>query len=205
MSILRTRSGGHINLLDPDPDVINIEDIARSLSNTCRFNGQCDFYSVAEHSVLAARIADDIGLPDVAIFGALMHDAAEAYVGDVCTPLKKLLPDYQEIEAKVDLAVRIKFDLDHAHDAIVKQIDQTLYENECPQLFAQEANDDYLFPLEFWSPEEAEEEFLKAFERYQPFHCECSFDTCDFPRVCKKLGMCRYKYHEEVVNGKNRI
>lgn len=89
MTWLMTASGRKVDLLKPDPCAICIEDIAHSLSLQCRFNGHCRlFYSVAQHSVHCSEICD----PKYAL-ECLMHDAAEAYVGDIVRPLKGALSD----------------------------------------------------------------------------------------------------------------
>lgn len=73
--------------LDPRPEDVTIEDIAHALSNVCRWGGRVrEFYSVAQHSVHVAQIVER-SVPRIAMH-ALLHDAAEAYVGDVPTPLK---------------------------------------------------------------------------------------------------------------------
>lgn len=73
--------------LDPRPEDVTIEDIAHALSNVCRWGGRVrEFYSVASHSVHVAQIVER-KVPRIALH-ALLHDAAEAYVGDVPTPLK---------------------------------------------------------------------------------------------------------------------
>lgn len=99
MSKILLRSGVMHDLLNPaangDP---NIEDIAHALANICRWTGHTSrFYSVAEHCIRAAAIA-----PPECKLHVLMHDATEAYLGDVATPLKQLLPDYQAIELAHD-------------------------------------------------------------------------------------------------------
>ncbi len=72
--------------LDPHPEDVHIVDIAHALANICRFGGHAKrFYSVAQHSVLVSRIVE----PEDALHG-LMHDAAEAYVGDVVRPIKHM-------------------------------------------------------------------------------------------------------------------
>jgi len=96
MSKILLRSGTMHDLLNPaaNGDPI-IEDIAHALANICRWTGHTSrFYSVAEHCIRAAAIA-----PPECKLHVLMHDAAEAYLGDVATPLKNLLPEYKTIEA----------------------------------------------------------------------------------------------------------
>ncbi|UBN55277.1 HD family hydrolase [Pantoea agglomerans] len=105
MSWITTQSGKHFDFNNISPDAICIEDIACALSNLCRFTGHVqDFYSVAQHSVHVSYL-----VPPTFALDALLHDAAEAYIGDCVSPLKALLPDYQEIEKRVELAVAKRF------------------------------------------------------------------------------------------------
>lgn len=91
-----------VDLWHPDPDVVDVLDIAHSLSMTCRFGGHCrEHYSVAEHSLLVmnlAMLAGDQSLTPAESLAALLHDAAEAYVGDLNSELKARLPQYRELE-----------------------------------------------------------------------------------------------------------
>lgn len=106
---------------DPAVDSINITDIAKGLSNTCRFSGQLEeFYSVAQHSVAVSEMLP----PEYALEG-LLHDAAEAYMSDITSPLKKLLPDYQELERYLMLVINCEFGVDFtkASKEMVKQAD----------------------------------------------------------------------------------
>lgn len=87
-----TYSGKRFYPLDPLIDEINIEDIAHSLAQQTRWGGHCvKFYSVASHSLLCADMAlkEDLSLEEEK--WALMHDSAEAYLGDVVSPLKRAL------------------------------------------------------------------------------------------------------------------
>lgn len=96
---IQTRSGEHLFLQSPDPWKITLEDIAHALSNLCRFTGHTStFYSVAQHSVMVAHMVQDAGCNLATQRAALMHDAAEAFLGDVSSPLKSLLPEYKELE-----------------------------------------------------------------------------------------------------------
>lgn len=103
---IRTWSGRTFNLLDPDPASVSIKDIAHALSHICRFNGHSNrFYSVAEHSVLVAHAMLDND-PQANLLTGLLHDAAEAYLGDVTSPLKQLLqPAYGMLTNRVEGAI----------------------------------------------------------------------------------------------------
>ena len=94
-------------------------DIAHALSMQCRFNGHSQFYSVAEHSMVVASL-----VPHQFRLEALLHDAAEAYLGDIVSPLKALLPDYQALETKVDQAIRAKYCLPSEHTPEVTAADK---------------------------------------------------------------------------------
>jgi len=86
---------------------VHIDDIAHALSMQCRFNGHCNrFYSVAQHSVHVAEICRERECTTLGVLGALLHDAAEAYTGDLVRPLKMLLPGaYERIERQAERAV----------------------------------------------------------------------------------------------------
>lgn len=126
MTWILTNSGKHFDFADPQPDQIDILDIAQGLANECRYAGQCRvFYSVAQHSYLASQIVN----PHLAL-EALLHDAAEAYCKDIPRPLKYMLPDYQEIEARVEAAIRERFKLPATMSPDVKRADLILLATE---------------------------------------------------------------------------
>ena len=107
-SVIQLWNGERFDLLDPDPAVMNPEVIAHALANLCRFNGHVlTFYSVAEHSIMVSE-----EVPHVFAMAGLMHDAAEAFIGDVTSPLKHMLPDLKVIENRImqRLGERYKFD-----------------------------------------------------------------------------------------------
>jgi hypothetical protein len=100
---VQTYSGRRFWPLDPRIGDVCLEDIAHALANVCRFGGHSKFhYSVAQHSVLVSRLCD----PRDALFG-LLHDAAEAYVGDMIRPIKHepVLEPYCLIEWRVERVV----------------------------------------------------------------------------------------------------
>lgn len=98
-----TRSGIIFRILEPTQDMIQLEDVAYSLSNLNRFTGHCDPpYSVAEHSILCSYIPEDIQLQRA----CLLHDLAEFVLNDLSSPVKSLLPKYRELEENI---LRIAF------------------------------------------------------------------------------------------------
>ncbi|SUW63260.1 Uncharacterised protein [Buttiauxella agrestis] len=126
MPFIRTFTGQHFDYTNIHTDHINIEDIAVALSNICRFAGHVpEFYSVAQHAVLCSLI-----VPAEFAFEALMHDAAEAYCQDIPAPLKRLLPDYQRMEERIDIVIRHKFDLPAEMSKPVKYADLVMLATE---------------------------------------------------------------------------
>lgn len=125
---IRTRSGKYLDLACPKFDDIVLEDIAGALSKLCRFSGQIDFhYSVAEHSYICSMVAEDDGNSANICRSVLMHDAAEAYCGDVVRPLKKMLPEYAAIERRLMSCIAEKFDLNFSFAAdIIHEIDNAV-------------------------------------------------------------------------------
>lgn len=121
-----TASGHYFNFIEPADNVVLVPDIAHALANVCRFAGHTrEFYSVAQHSVLASRI-----VPPEDALAALFHDATEAYIGDVARPLKELLPDYRKIEARLQADIFRKLDLPEQLPPSVKRADLILLATE---------------------------------------------------------------------------
>lgn len=124
-------SGRLFDFLDPHGSDFDIEDIAHGLAHVCRYAGQCHgFYSVAEHSMLVADIASEFA------YEALLHDAAEAFIGDVTRPFKQLLPEYRRIEAVVEDAIAERFGFDRRYKAAVKEADLRVLAAEQAQVMA---------------------------------------------------------------------
>ncbi len=134
-----THSGISFNLMEPDPDLIEIDDIAHALAYICRFTGHTRvFYSVAEHSVRTSLCAC---VPQEHALEALLHDAAEAYIGDVSSPLKAQLHEYRNIEFRLEQAIRQRFGLPPKHAPCVKQADLTMLATEKRDLMPMHADD----------------------------------------------------------------
>ena len=109
---MQTIGGRAFYPLDPHPSDIDIMDIGCALSMLCRFGGHCNrFYSVAEHSFRVSKAIEEAGGTKDEMFAGLMHDAAEAYVGDMVWPVKQAMPEYKRIEKLVEQAIAMKFDL----------------------------------------------------------------------------------------------
>ena len=122
---LQTYTGKKFWPLDPRVEEVDIEDIAHALSNICRFGGHIhEFYSVAEHSWYLSYYCGEHALC------GLLHDAAEAYVADVPSPLKKYLTNYKDIENRVMEVICEKFNLPKKMPAIVKEVDNRILIDE---------------------------------------------------------------------------
>ena len=160
-------SGAYFDFLDPWNSAFTIEDIAHGLSNTCRYAGQCRlFYSVAEHSWHASHLVP----PDLEL-AALMHDAAEAFIGYVTRPLKALLSDYKRIEFNIEAAIAARFGINGMHHAAVKRADVALLAAEQAALMPAHSDNwavlDGVEPADVslmaWSPFYAKRAFLSRY------------------------------------------
>ena len=163
-------SGKIFDFLDPHGSEFDIEDIAHGLAHVCRYAGQCrHFYSVAEHSILVSETVSEFKLE------ALLHDAAEAFIGDVTRPLKQLLPEFKRIEANVEHAIIERFRLDPAFRSVVKTADLRVLAAEQAQVMAPGtdawAKEAGVVPADvtvrYLSPEEAKASFLSHFEEFR--------------------------------------
>ncbi len=120
-------SGRRLDLLDPTPVDIEIEDIAHGLSFVARWNGQTlgDYpYSVAEHSVLVEEIFTHLNptAPAKWQLAALLHDAPEYVIGDMISPVKAAVgPGYDALDARLVAAIHIRFGLPATIPAQIKK------------------------------------------------------------------------------------
>lgn len=102
MKYITTKSGRKVYPLSPEADQIHIDDIAHGLSNVCRFNGHTSsFFSVARHSINVAKRVLGEGADANTALKALLHDASEAYLCDIPTPVKEQITGYKESEEKM--------------------------------------------------------------------------------------------------------
>lgn len=163
-------SGAWLDLSSPSTSNFTIEDIAHGLAHICRYSGQCrDFYSVAEHSLLVCDLVPEQGL------SALLHDAAEAFLGDVTRPLKQMLPDYRRIEHEVQSAIQHRFGLPAMLEPSIKRADLRVLAAEQAQIMPAGANDwaaeAGIAPapvvVRHLSPAAAKSAFLERFARLQ--------------------------------------
>jgi hypothetical protein len=123
--MIPTYSGKWLSGIFPTQDDIDIHDIARGLALKCRFSGQInDFYSVAQHSIWVAQKVRDMHGSLSEQRTALLHDAAEAYVGDVPRPYKNHLPDFKVMEDRILCAILDKFHVDREMTPLIQYCDR---------------------------------------------------------------------------------
>lgn len=138
-----TYTGRKFSLSDPDPADVDIIDIAVGLSRICRWAGQgAYFLSVAEHSVAMSRM-----VTRKSALQALMHDAAEAYIGDISRPMKKLCPIIREVHDRIFHAICDRYNIQPVLYSDVLQADEIACATEAYHLFGKhtaepEWNDD---------------------------------------------------------------
>ena len=168
---MQTATGKQFWPLDPRPDEVDIVDVAQGLSKICRYGGHCTrFYSVAEHSVYVSQALP----PSLRMYG-LLHDASEAYLGDVIRPLKRFIPGYRDLEDAVMVAVCEHFGIHYPMPPQVKEIDNNILLDEMRQImapppvpWASQASQDLGIEelgveIQCWRPERAAEKFLEQF------------------------------------------
>lgn len=133
LDFIHTFTGKKFRPLTPDPESIDIRDIAHALAMAARFGGMTrTFYSVAEHSVRVSLICP----PKDALYG-LLHDAAEAYLKDIPQPVKyqPAAEFYREAEGLVMAAIELRFGLKPGEPASVKRADAVMLHTEARDLF----------------------------------------------------------------------
>ena len=169
MSEILTIGGEYFNFEDPSRSKFSIKDIAHALSHICRFNGHCKYlYSVAQHSVLVSYLVDD----KYALQG-LLHDAHEAFVGDMTTMLKRLIPEYKIYEDIAAAEVRSRFGIPFELHESIHEADMIALMSERRNLLPERKDDDLYWPQGYdtiaakifpESPGMAYAQFMKRYE-----------------------------------------
>lgn len=177
MTWIQTYRGFAVDFVEPDIKTICIEDIARGLAFQCRYNGHCrKFYSVAQHSVLVSEaiekhVARLVGLE----LCGLMHDAAEAYCGDLVAPVKQVLRvvddlEFDDMEARLMGVIAQRFNLITPFPEVVREYDLRMLATEHRDLFGPCSRDWKLrfeplpSTIEPWTAELSERRFLERFD-----------------------------------------
>lgn len=170
---ITTIKGHQFYLTHPELSVVDPEEIAYALSNLCRFTGHVKkFYSVAQHCVLVSR-----HVPHGYSLEGLLHDAAEAYTGDINHPLKVLLGDaFSDIEGRIERQIAQKFHAVWPWPKVVREADYRSYLTEIRDVAS--ARDPVVFSDEYgrgdsepwedaivpWDPKLARGMWMRRFE-----------------------------------------
>lgn len=176
---IATRGRTYFDFEDPSASVIDIHDIAAGLSRCCRFAGQLPddvpLYSVAQHSVHVSWLVP----AEFALHG-LLHDAAEAYMGDLPSPLKQLCPDFKAIEKRVEAVIWAHFGLPETLPPEVKHADYRMLHTEKRDISSVRGADHVWPDLEKyppmgmrirpWGQQDAMEMFLHRYDYLKTAH-----------------------------------
>lgn len=160
---IRTFTGKYVNPLDMRKEDIDIRDIAHHLANECRYAGACpEHYSVAQHSVIVSRYGYD---PEEKLAG-LLHDAAEAYLKDMPSPIKHdpRMKWYRELDESLTLLIFDHFGLEASLLPPTKLADSDTFKREVRSFWGGQYVPIDIVP---WSPRTAEANFLVAFDEYR--------------------------------------
>lgn len=163
---LTTHTLGTIDLADPRPEDIDLDDIVAGLSKTCRWASQGRWYTVAQHSLECCWLARKEGYAQSVQIACLMHDAHEAYTGDMAGGLKFLVGDSLRVVLEaLDRAIEQRFGIrgltESYESGLVKEIEDSLIQPEYEMLFL--GKEAYQVGLSApMHPEPAAVAFLKA-------------------------------------------
>ena len=153
---------------------IDIEDIAHALSMLCRANGHINnFYSVAQHSICCALEAEKRGYSKRVQLLCLLHDASEAYIGDMVRPLKIQIPQFSIFEDKLERTILSALNIEYPDEEelkLVKAVDDSMLYNEFKLMHGDLLFDEALeinitLSTQFRSFKEVEAEFLKLYNK----------------------------------------
>ncbi len=167
-----TYTGKVFRPLDPVADDLDIIDIAHALGNICRFTGHSrSFYSVAQHSVVVSR-----HVPEELALQGLLHDAAEAYLTDISSPVKSILDNYKTYESQLERIILRKYCGVSAYDPAIKVADRRALVTEArdlmprPELFTEPDSkrvEPFKEVINPWNPTRARNLFLERFVELQ--------------------------------------
>jgi hypothetical protein len=134
----RTHMGHMIDISKPEEIVFDLEDIAHNLARVCRFGGAVDgYYSVASHSVYVARELEREGASLAVVQAGLLHDATEAYIGDMVSALKALMPEYKALEKRYAHTIQQQFNVYFEGRVVIKDADLRARLSEIRDLFGE--------------------------------------------------------------------
>jgi hypothetical protein len=155
---METLSGIRFYPLEAEVDKFSIKDIAHALSNICRWGGHTSYhFSVAQHAYIMSHLVS----PENAM-EALMHDATEAYLGDIPTPIKRLFPEYLDIEDKLAKKLAVKYKYTYPYPTQVYKYDTVMKRVEHDVLLLGKESPSRI-KIERLSQEEAERLFLTRY------------------------------------------
>lgn len=173
MSYITTFSGLDFDPINPQLEDISITDISHSLSFMSRANGHClHFYSVAQHCINCAKEAKARGYSKKIQLACLLHDGSEAYMADIVRPFKHHLPQYLELEDKLQAiiwkALGVPF-LTKEENTLVFKIDDLVLFHEFEHTMTKNViakSEDYVANLDFseHSMKDVQDKFLKLYE-----------------------------------------
>lgn len=159
-----TFTGRKFSILDPQPEDVDIRDIAHALALTCRYGGMCShFYSVAQHSMSVSENSDN------KLWG-LLHDAAEAYIGDMPKPFKEFMTNFDETESRILAVISDKFGLErqipedvHVADKRMLLTEATILLPGCSWVHDYPEKRYEHVKIKYMGPKRAEREFHRMF------------------------------------------
>ena len=173
---IRTYTGKEFYPMDPQPEAIDIRDIAHALSLVCRGNGHVNrFFSVAQHCINCALEAEARGYSTRVIMACLLHDASEAYMSDVPRPFKQFLGEYLKQEESLLELIYSKFlgsTLTEEEQKLLKQIDDDLLYFDLRELLNEpqdkpEPEIHIEINYEFTPFIEVEQKYLELYEKWR--------------------------------------
>jgi len=164
---------------DPRPEEVHIDDIGTGLSRIIRYNGHSDTWvTVAQHSVQCEYMARKDGLSVSDRLAILMHDAAEAYIGDMIRPLKCMFPEFKRVEAKVYAAIEEALSLPYLDESTIKYYDNLAWAWEKRDFFPSSREwpytpdiPDHLHTMVQWSHAHSRNVFMATF-----WHLVCAVE-----------------------------